>query len=849
MPQHERIISKWSPSTAKSQGDHVPQVSLTSADSASQPFNFSFEVVTKNVFRTTFSSESHPLPPHPSAPRPKAYLVDDSVTVTSSEKSKLIKVGDFKARVDWNGLTPHITISIDGDASQQPLHSDIPDRAYVLDGHGIAHYSRYKRGTLHVGLGEKAAPMNLSGRRFQLSATDSFGYDVYRTDPLYKNIPLLINATPHGCVAHFSTSHTRGEYSIGSEMDGMWGFYKVYRQNYGGLEEYVIVGKTLSDIVKSYAELVGYPLLVPRWSMGYLSGGMKYSMLDEPRAADALLELGRKMKEHDIPCSAYQMSSGYTVSEKPPKTRNVFTWNRHRFPDPEDFIREFRKLGMRVLANVKPYVLASHPEYQKLKAANALFTDPFTRQTAVTRLWSAGGGESDDGGHIDFTSESGFRWWYEGVKKLREQGIDAIWNDNNEYTITDDNWECALNQPSLEASESNKSRPQVGVWGRSLHTELHGKASHDALVDARPDERPFVLTRSATAGTMRYACSSWSGDNITSWAGMKGSNALSLTAGMCLMHCYGHDIGGFEGPQPTPELLLRWVQQGIYSPRFAINCFKTGEDNNVGDVIEPWMYPAITPLIRKAIKRRYAMIPYLYSLMLNGHKTSTPPQRWTGWGYEADPEIWTSKIMDGETQYWLGDSLLVGGVFEPGATQSRVYLPKASDEDEGYVNLNAPYQYFAAGQWVNIDAEWHGSGIPILGKVGTAIPVGRDVQVLSPGETDNVADLPLDDYRGAEIFPPQGDSHGKWYETTWYEDDGIAAVHKNKISSYTITYTTTKDEIGVRFSKDESSGFEALWKSISIVLPAGDEREVKADGWKAEEASRDERGRKRVVLH
>lgn len=144
---------------------------------------------------------------------------------------------------------------------------------------------------------------------------------------------------------------------------------------------------------------------------------------------------------------------------------------------------------------------------------------------------------------------------------------------------------------------------------------------------------------------------------------------------MCLLQCYGHGIGGFEGPQPSPELLLRWVQLGIYSPRFAINCFKTVNDNNVGEVIEPWMYPAITPLVRKAIKRRYEMIPWLYSMMLESHLTATPPQRWTGWGYESDPEVWKREITDGETQYWLGDALLIGGVYEPGVSQAKVYHP------------------------------------------------------------------------------------------------------------------------------------------------------------------------------
>ena len=77
-------------------------------------------------------------------------------------------------------------------------------------------------------------------------------------------------------------------------MDGMWGFFKVYRQDHGGLEMYTMIGRTLQDVVLLYAELVGFPLLVPRWAFGYLAGGMKYSMLDSPRASDALAEFTKK---------------------------------------------------------------------------------------------------------------------------------------------------------------------------------------------------------------------------------------------------------------------------------------------------------------------------------------------------------------------------------------------------------------------------------------------------------------------------------------------------------------------------------------------------------------------------
>jgi len=144
---------------------------------------------------------------------------------------------------------------------------------------------------------------------------------------------------------------------------------------------------------------------------------------------------------------------------------------------------------------------------------------------------------------------------------------------------------------------------------------------------------------------------------------MRGANAISLNGGMSLLQCYGHDIGGFEGPQPTPELLVRWIAYGILSSRFAINCFKTSPENNaVGDVIEPWMFPEIIPIVRKLIKRRYELIPYIYSLALESHLTASPPQRWTGWGYESDKEVWSNRILtDGETQYWRGESLLCGG--------------------------------------------------------------------------------------------------------------------------------------------------------------------------------------------
>jgi alpha-glucosidase (family GH31 glycosyl hydrolase) len=250
------------------------------------------------------------------------------------------------------------------------------------------------------------------------------------------------------------------------------------------------------------------------------------------------------------------------------------------------------------------------------------------------------------------------------------------------------------------------------------------------------------------------------------------------------------------------------------------------------------MYPETTGIVRETIKRRYELIPYIYSLALESHMTASPPQRWTGWGYEHDPEVWANrKLTDGETQYWLGDSMLVGGVFEPGVSKAQVYLPSGAD----FINLSAPYQYLKGGQWVEIESKWDDS-IPVLGKVGGVVAVGRREQVLSIGDKSNPASLPLDDYRAIELFPPQGRS-GKPYQTVWFEDDGISNS-QNSISDFTIVYETTDNEVLVNYKEELRGGLTPHWNTLTIVMPVGDQRNVTFNGSELQDSGMDKKGRK-----
>lgn len=259
------------------------------------------------------------------------------------------------------------------------------------------------------------------------------------------------------------------------------------------------------------------------------------------------------------------------------------------------------------------------------------------------------------------------------------------------------------------------------------------------------------------------------------------------------------------------------------------------------------MYPEITPLIRSIIKRRYELIPYLYSLMLESHMTALPPQRWIGHGYESDPEVWTPEVMAGETQYWLGSSLLIGGVYEPGCTTARMYLPTSGPEDEGYLNLNAPYQYLQPGQWVDIASQWKDS-IPLLARVGHALVVGKDIQTRSTGDhrfpSHNVEE---DDYRAIELFPPPPSSNmEKKYEYTWYEDDGISS--ELDMTTFTLHWSVDEERLSVRLEK--KGDYVPAWKEegLEIILPVGDKRVVVSDG-RLCDVSRESRGRRVFKIH
>ena len=116
----------------------------------------------------------------------------------------------------------------------------------------------------------------------------------------------------------------------------------------------------------------------------------------------------------------------------------MFTWNREKFPDPRAAIARFKRQNVRVVVNLKPCLLDDHPAYAEVAARGAFVQDAKTKLPCIGQFWDG------EGAHIDFTHPDGIGWWQENLRKqVLDVGIDAGWNDNNEYEIWDDDGELA----------------------------------------------------------------------------------------------------------------------------------------------------------------------------------------------------------------------------------------------------------------------------------------------------------------------------------------------------------------------------------------------------------------------
>ena len=287
------------------------------------------------------------------------------------------------------------------------------------------------------------------------------------------------------------------------------------------------------------------------------------------------------------------------------------------------------------------------------------------------------------------------------------------------------------------------------------------RASLEAQKAHAPGRRPWLISRSGMPGTQRYA-QTWSGDNYTSWHTLRHNVAMGLGLSLSGFFNTGHDVGGFAGPKPEPELFVRWVQNGIFHPRFTIHSWNTDLDGTPdGTCNEPWMYEAELPVVRAAIKLRYALAPYLYYLLRRAVSEHEPLLRPLWLDHEHDARAWeAAEERQDAGSFLLGEALLVASVVEKGQRKRRAYLPE--NGGRGWWDWYDDGAWHYAGQTVTLEAQL--DRCPLLARGGSLIVLAEGAQAAATGASR---------VRTLRIFPFPPTYAPASVELTWIEDDGV----------------------------------------------------------------------------
>jgi len=511
-------------------------------------------------------------------------------------------------------------------------------------------------GTAVYGGGEKYSGLDRRGQLVDNWNEDALGVNGERC---YKNCPFMWSPDGWGI---FVNTPARVVHGVGYPQ---WS-----NQSYGAyvadavLDLFLIAADSPAEMLERYTHLTGRAPKTPTWSFGNWISKAYY------RTPDEALSVAKTLVERQIPCDVLTMDGR---AWQDTDTRFAFEWDPERFPDPAVFCAEIKKYVPKLCVWEYPLISERNPIHAELAGAGYLLKDkdgaPYRYEWDLSPF-----GEVltplPASGLLDFTNPAAYAWWRDRHRALFAAGVDTIKADFAEQVLDD-----------MVASNGDDGRRLHNIYAL-----LYNRCVYEACRDAFGDQA-LVWGRSGWAGSQLVPIQ-WAGDSQSSWSGLAASIIGGLSWGLSGVPYYSTDIGGFYGEQPSPELFVRWMQAGVLGSHCRFH--------GIGDR-EPWAFgEEVETIARDWLALRYRLIPVLEDAAAQAAETGLPLMRAMVLAFPGQPLSWTF-----ETQYMLGDDLLVVPVLRPGG-EVRYYLPE--------------------GGWYDF---WSGEKVPGGRLVETAMPLDR----------------------------------------------------------------------------------------------------------------------------
>lgn len=598
-------------------------------------------------------------------------------------------------------------------------------------GHASA-YLDVPQGTSLYGGGEVTGPLLRNGQSIKLWNTDSGAYSVDNGKRLYQSHPWVMGVRPDGTSfgilfdTPYKAKLTTTDERINFETEGE--LFRIF----------VIDRESPQAVIKGLAELIGTMPMVPRWALGYQQCRFSYT------PASRVIEVADTFRIKRIPCDVMWMDIDYMDGYR------IFTFNPQTFPDPAALNRDLHIRGFHSAWMIDPGAKVDSTYFvYKSGTANDVWV-----KTAQGKEFN---GDAWPGACAfpDFTQPKTVRWWADLYKDFLDKGVDGVWNDVNEPQIS--------NTPTGTMPEDNKhlGGDKIPAGPHLKYHNVYGylmvKASREGIMKARPQNRPFILTRSNFLGGQRFAAT-WTGDNASWESHMTMSVPMILTLGLSGQPFSGADVGGFLF-NPDANLFGRWMALGAFYP-FSRGHACAGTINK-----EPWAFgQKVEDVSRMALERRYVLLPYYYTLLHEASETGMPIMRPV---FFADPK--DTLLRAEEQAFLIGENLLV----VPEWAQNPA-LPK--------------------GIWRNLslipgdDKDSYQAKLKIRG--GAIIPTGKIIQ--------NTNEKSLDPLTLLVCLDEKGEAHGTLY---WDEGDNWSFKDGNYSFQHFTAIRTADNKVQVKITQ------------------------------------------------
>lgn len=547
------------------------------------------------------------------------------------------------------------------------------------------------------------------------------------------------------------------------------------------IDYYVVPAPSMDDGIAGYRRLTGKAPMMPRWAFGFWQSRQRYKTQDE------LTEALGAYRAQNIPIDAIVQDWFYWPEDQ---------WGCHcfdpaRFPDPAAMVQDVHGKNARIMVSVWPKFYPDTAHAKQLAERGLLYQRPLE----AGQLDWVGQGYANTF-YDPYSPEARAIYARQMIDALAPLGFDAWWMD-----ATEPDWHSNL---SVEERAYQMASPTTGTPGLAIFNSyplVHAEGVAEALREAQPNRRPFILTRSGYGGVQRASAALWSGDVAARWDDLRDQISAGTNLSLAGVPHWTHDIGGFsvesrftdELPEHLPEwreLYLRWFQFGAFSPLFRSHGEFPLRETPVIAAHDAAMREGLTYYHRL----RYRLLPYIYTLAAGTHFDDGTILRPLVMDFGDDRRTWNI-----DDQYMFGPAIMVAPVTEFRARERQVYLPAGTDWYDAQTAAR-----HAGGQTITVDAPRE--RIPLFIRAGAIIPMGPVVQ--HTGENPQ-GPLAVHVFAGAD---------GAF---SLYEDEGEDMGHaRGEFSRIPMRWSDTSRNFALGARQGRFPGMESV-REIAVVVHDG----------------------------